>query len=341
MIAFEEAKIAGLILHRATGDETTSVISETLFEQGDDEEVQLLKKVLLKPFETHSYTFEFTHPVDLEFNVLFNLMKNIYEGGDLANGSADILKHLIASSSHHNIKEGDLFIAQFEDIQLDQKHYQAIGIYKYEDKDSFIETSFRNKKADMSVKKGIGTKKPDKACLVIFTEQPYTILVIDNNNGDTAYWQEEFIQHKAKNDHVNSTNNFLTITRDFITGQIRSEFDITKTDQMDLLNRSVEYFKTHEQFDKQDFEKEVFYHDNIIESFRKFDESYRSQHEVEVSDQFEISRLAVKKQAKIFKSVLKLDKNFHIYIHGGREFIEQGIDERGRKFYKIYYNEET
>ena len=40
-------------------------------------------------------------------------------------------------------------------------------------------------------------------------------------------------------------------------------------------------------------------------------------------------------------SIIKLDKNFHIYVHDSRELIEQGTDEHGRKFYKIYYNEES
>ena len=48
----------------------------------------------------------------------------------------------------------------------------------------------------------------------------------------------------------------------------------------------------------------------------------------EIADNFEISAQAVKRQARIFKSVLKLDKNFHIYIHGNRELIEKGFDRR-------------
>ncbi|GHV33811.1 hypothetical protein FACS1894178_0070 [Bacteroidia bacterium] len=40
------------------------------------------------------------------------------------------------------------------------------------------------------------------------------------------------------------------------------------------------------------------------------------------------------------KSVIKLDKNFDIQIHGNRDLIEQGSDSKG-KFYKIYYKEET
>jgi hypothetical protein len=55
---------------------------------------------------------------------------------------------------------------------------------------------------------------------------------------------------------------------------------------------------------------------------------------------FDISEQAVKKQSRMFKSVLKLDKNFHVYIHGDRNLIEQGVDENGRKFYKIYYEKE-
>ena len=42
-------------------------------------------------------------------------------------------------------------------------------------------------------------------------------------------------------------------------------------------------------------------------------------------DTFYISDAAVKKQSRSFKSVIKLDKNFHIYVH-----VEQGEDEKGR-----------
>jgi hypothetical protein len=59
-----------------------------------------------------------------------------------------------------------------------------------------------------------------------------------------------------------------------------------------------------------------------------------------LKDNFKISQQAVKKQARVFKSVLKLDRNFHIYIHGDRELIQQGVERDGRKYYKIYYNEE-
>lgn len=39
--------------------------------------------------------------------------------------------------------------------------------------------------------------------------------------------------------------------------------------------------------------------------------------------------------------MLKLARDFHIYIHGDRNKIQQGVDEKGRKFYKTYYEQEA
>ena len=60
---------------------------------------------------------------------------------------------------------------------------------------------------------------------------------------------------------------------------------------------------------------------------------------IRIEDEFGISDSAVKKQARSYKSVIKLDRNFHIYVHGNRNLLEQGEDEKG-KFYKVYYEEE-
>jgi hypothetical protein len=78
----------------------------------------------------------------------------------------------------------------------------------------------------------------------------------------------------------------------------------------------------------------------IIESFKQYKSAYQQEREIDIADDFTISDSAVKKQSRVWKSVIKLDKNFHIYVHGNRNLIEQGTDENG-KFYKIYYQEEN
>lgn len=340
MIQIEEAVIRKISLNRFS-KEDKSIISNSLYDYSGEEEENILKRILLKPFVSHFQTFEFQHDIDINYNILFTLAKNIYEGTDFVEQSAKIAQHLISSSKHPNIKDGDVFIVKFDEIKMNNKYYEGLGIFKFEDKDSFVETSIENSKLDLNFRKGIGSKKPDKACLVVFTEEPFTVLIIDSNINETDYWQKDFINHKPKKDHVNDTNNFLTITKSFITNRVPNDFEVSKADQIDLLNRSVEYFKINDTFEKEKFEEDVFKERDVIDSFRNFDDGYRRDNKVELSDSFEISVQAVKKQARVFKSVLKLDKNFHIYIHGNKELIEQGVDENGRKFYKIYYDEEN
>jgi hypothetical protein len=64
--------------------------------------------------------------------------------------------------------------------------------------------------------------------------------------------------------------------------------------------------------------------------------------QVVIEDEFSIHVAAVKKQQRFFKAVVKLDKNFHIYIHGRKDLVEKGYDEKsGKQFYKLYFDKES
>jgi len=342
MIQINEAIIRNTIFHHVDLENTFLIPNEIVFDYSNEEEESILKRTFLNPFQSSYTTNEFAHDFNLELNTLFQLSNAIYSGEDFVETSKNIYQHLINVSKHPNIKNGDLFIIKYDNIILDNKFFEGLGIYKIENKESFIETKkYGNKESGLTFKKGIGSKKLDKACLILFTEKPFTIFVIDDAKTGTDYWQNEFIKLKPKKDNVNDTNQFLNLTKTFITKQLPYDFQATKADQIDLLNRSVGYFKSHDIFDKQEFEKEVFFHDNIISSFNDFDKSFRKQNEVDIADDFEISKQVVKKQERTFKSVLRLDKNFDIHIHGDKNFIEKGVEKDGRKYYKIYYEQET
>ena len=119
-----------------------------------------------------------------------------------------------------------------------------------------------------------------------------------------------------------------------------ADFPVNRAEQIDLMNKSVDYFKSHDNFEQEEFEQEVFEDPQMRQSFRKYDEQYQEEYEVDIPNDFMISSQAVKKQARTFKSVLKLDKNFHVYIHGNRDLIQLCYEEDGRKYYKIYFEEE-
>ena len=118
------------------------------------------------------------------------------------------------------------------------------------------------------------------------------------------------------------------------------QFEISKVDQADILNKSVQFLKENDHFNIKDFANEVIVQQDIVDSFNQYKSSFQQNYNVEIADNFTISESAVKKQARSLKSIIKLDENFDILIHGNRSLIEQGIDEKG-KYYKVYYQKEA
>ncbi|NJM25594.1 MAG: hypothetical protein HC859_08990 [Bacteroidia bacterium] len=48
---------------------------------------------------------------------------------------------------------------------------------------------------------------------------------------------------KPWSDSFYHTRNFLNLTKQYLADEMQEEFKVTKADQIDLLNRSVDYFK--------------------------------------------------------------------------------------------------
>ncbi len=340
MISAKVACVEEFAIHRLGTDLPECVFSDYTAVLRGDEEQAFLRKLFLKPFAGVAETFEFAHPVAREYNVLHGLCAEVQAGKDLVGCSRSIARHLFDVSRHHSIRTGDVFVARFSGVELDGGLHEAVGIYKFDDKEVFLESRAADGRIGMQLCRGLGGNKPNKAVLVVLTLGEPTLLVLDDGPY-TEYWQKDFIGLRPRQDHVNSTRNVLEMTRNFITEQLPQDQDIARADQIDLLNRSVQYFKANKEFNKEAFAQEVFQEEEVIGSFNRFGQQFKNDRGVQFNDIFEISAPAVRKQARVFKSVLKLDRNFHIYIHGDRSLIEHGVDDGGRKYYKIFYQEET
>ncbi len=337
-------KMDKLIVHyvgnKNNGDGVRLSTVETDFEKIQDHFSQLVNNNF--NFE-ELFSFHFLPKVEL--NPVYQFVKEIFETqSSFVEQTQNAARILYDKSTHPKIKGGELQVAYFVGCVINGKTVDAIGFFKSENKETFLKVLTTKDGFDLESESGIAVRKLDKGCLIFNTkeEQGYLVSVVDNTNrGEEAqYWKDEFLGVRPIANEFHQTNEFLGIAKTFVTKQLSEDFEVSKADQIDLLNRSVAYFKTHESFDKQEFEKEVFQDEGIIKSFRNFDDNFREENDMEPTVNFDISPEAVKKQARVFKSVLKLDKNFHIYIHGNRELIEQGVEKDGRKFYKIYFNEE-
>lgn len=332
-----------LVGNKTNGDEI--VVTKSPLDISDPVMSDLLLRFFLSPFkQSELFNFTFSNG-DAQMNPVFVYAKQLFGyHGDFHIQSVNIAKHLYETSIHPQIKGGDFFVARISGLELEYKRVNAIGLFKSENRQAFLKLQHDKKHFTMDVLEGINPDKLDKGCIIFDTDEDkgYKVAIFDrlNKSGEAQFWKDQFLMLKPCSDEFHHTSDFLDIARQYVTKQLPEDFEVNKSDQIDILNRSMEYFKTRDNFEKKEFEQEVFQDEALIKSFRKFDTAYRKENEISPEDSFEISLPALKKQARVFKSILKLDKNFHIYIHGNKDLIEHGVEKDGRKFYKIYYNEE-
>jgi hypothetical protein len=348
MIDLGRAKLKKLIIHKV-GNRLLEE-SVTLSDELTDLSVQpglpeVLNAYFLSPFKEPVY-YHFHHVSSLDLNEIYTVSSALFQSArGFIKKSKDIANILYQYANHPKIRSGELYIALFDDCIINNEATEALGIFKSESRETFLKVVQEDAYFGVNHDEGISVKKPDKACLIfnVKGDEGYRVCIIDHQNAgsEAQYWKDEFLKLKPVADNYFQTQNYLSLARDFVTGRLDDEFEVSKADQIDYLNRSISYFKKNEQFNEQDFARDVFEHQEVITSFRKFKGDFQNEHDLNVVSEFEISAQAVKRQSRVFKSVLKLDRNFHIYIHGDKDLIEKGIDPDGRKFYKIYYKEEN
>ena len=309
---------------------------------------QELRKLLAHYFLCHfksSEYFNFYHDIDMNMNEVFACVWKIFDNPKtLLTQSVNLAKHLYEQSTHPKIKGGEFYTVYFKDCIVDGETVDAVGLFKSENKDTFLKVYPAGDGFEIESEKGININKLDKGCLIfnIERENGYVVAVVDNTSKgvEAQYWMDDFLHVRQRKDEYYNTHNALSLAKRFIKEDLPQHFEVSKADQADLMNKSVKFFQENDKFRAKDFNHDVMGQPEIIKRFNQYKSAYAKEHDMEFADDFDISESAVKKQVRALKSVIKLDKNFHIYIHGNRNLIEQGEDKKG-KFYKVYYREEN
>ncbi len=306
---------------------------------------ELLVKYFISSFKSDLY-YNFFHDIGLSMNEVYVCANRIFENVDtLYEQSVYIAKHLYDKSEHPNIKEGEFYIAYFEDCMIQGQTVDAIGLFKSENKDTFLKVYPSGNNFEIECQQGVNINKLDKGCLIfnIDKEDGYIVAVVDNTNKgiEAHYWIDDFLQIRQRQDEYYNTQNVMSMCRDFVGIELPKQFGIDKADQAQLINESIKFFKEKNTFDFEEYGHEVLRESEIIKSFNDYSDKYQQDREIELSDNFSISDSAVKKQTRTFKSVIKLDKNFHIYVHGNNQYIKRGYDEStGMYYYQLFFKNE-
>ena len=312
----------------------------------NDQIGNLLIHYFFSSFKSEEY-FNLFSEHGLDDNEVYRIAADIFENPDkLLEHSKTLANHLYESSSHPNIKPGEFYTVYFSDCIVDGEQVDAIGLFKSESKETYLKVMPTDENYDIGSDSGININKLDKGCLIFDTEKEngYLVAVVDNlsKGAEAQYWFDHFLQVRQRQDVFFKTQSAIKMCKEFVTDKMPQEFELDKADQAEILNKSKSFFKAHENFDFDDFTSEVMQEPQIIESFKNHKRDYETSNQIQFEDSFDISAPAVKKTSRVFKSVIKLDKNFHIYVHGNRDRIRRGYDEEtGMHFYQCFFEEEA
>lgn len=347
MINLTDAGIGNLIVHKVGNKLHDENIQFSKNEMNIEEEISnVLLDYFLSPFKTEQY-YHFHHETDLALNEVYSCAAEFFEDkSTFINQSVQLANLLYEKSNHPKINKGEFYIVSLNNCFVNGEEVDAIGLFKSELRESFLKVYPTEDTFAIHCDEGINIKKLDKGCIIFNTEKEngFLVAMVDNlNKGtDAQYWKDEFLKITPRKDNFYHTQNIMSFCKSYVQEQLPEEYEITKAEQAIILNKSVQFLKEKEAFDFQEFANEVFEEPEIIQSVKDYRQDFEQQTNTQIHDEFDISSQAIKKQSRVMKSVIKLDKNFHIYVHGKRQYIQKGYDEeKGLNYYQIYFKEEN
>lgn len=342
MLSTENIIIEKLIIHKISNHEQDHnlFLSETPVDLSDDLIRQLLKKYFFHSFKDAPF-YQLTHPDDPKLNEVYQQVSLIFDNPEEFIGQSQNLTNLLHKFSQHpQIKSGEVYVAYFQDCVVEDEMCDAVGIFKSENKETYLKVKQQMSNFTLGREEGINVNKLDKGVIIFNTERAhgFKLKIVDKTNQQEArYWVDDFLQAKIISDDYYHTQQYMHMCRDFAMEALPDD----KLERAGFINDSAQYFQENEQFDKVSFQEKVLQKPEIIESFENYQQDYSANHDQPSMEEFAIEPKAVKKLKPVFKSVIKLDKNFHVYVHGNKEMIKKGYDEdSGLNFYQLFYNEE-
>ncbi|SFR50664.1 hypothetical protein SAMN04490243_2401 [Robiginitalea myxolifaciens] len=349
MLNLFSAQIDTLTLHRVGNQHR----GEALFLSDqpaalNDELSALLKEYFFKPFrEKEENYYCFTHEAALEFHPIYEAARQFFEKPDrLVEVSREIARHLYAQSKHPHIKSGECYVVYLRDVLVDNQKTDALGIFKSEIKQDFLQFKERDSDLEMQIKQGVNLNRLDKGCLILNREAEagFKVLSVDSNRYDAKYWIEEFLGLAPLTDENFYTKNYLKFCQNFAKEVVLPAED--KQQEVLFMNRAVNHFAKNDDFEESKFLNEVLENPELIPEFKHYKTEKGPKYSIEDVSNFPIANKAVSDTRKKMKNVIDLDTNIQIKLNfinpeSAEKFVEKGWDEeRQMYYYLVYFNRE-
>ena len=341
MLYKEYIKISSLSVHRVGNKAAVEGVelSEKPVEIGEAL-AEILKGYFLMAFKDDE-KYHFIHPTDLGLNAVYSYVKSIFT--DIScfhEQSRNIAKFLYEQSGHPNIKHGDFYVIYFKDCILDGETVDAVGLFKSENKDTFIQINAVSGGFSVESQTGMSINKLDKGCLIFNTQERngYVACVVDNSNrSDAKYWVNDFLQLKRVEDDYKQTEQAVMLCKSFIK-QLPEDFD--KAAKATMMNKVIETLGG-ENVSLESIASNAFERTGAADAFMEYVDEFQAKQDMTFKDSFQGKSEVLGRRKVSAVTRIKLDDNFEINVLGGEEYLERGYDkERGMRYYTLYFKRE-
>ncbi|MEG0261322.1 MAG: hypothetical protein RR651_15775 [Lysinibacillus sp.] len=333
MLEVSDSNLAQYIVH-SVGD--TLILGEEAFTRPEVMLEAAFTQLAFNKIDSEQL-YEFFHETDIGLNEVYTYVKAIFDDEhSFLDQSKHIATHLHSASGHPNIKNGELFIGLFENCMMSTEAKKVIAIVKIDEKEMFLDVKNEQNKVIVNGIDGINVKKINNMVVIVDmgADEAPVVFMKTKKKEDVVYWQERFLKVKVVDEHYHKTNLALVECKKYIL----KEESFSNTEKLGYLNKTLDYFKSEEEFQVNDYIETVF----------EKTESTQKEMIVNTVKPYEtvISESAIAKVEKSYKRKIKLDSNIEIQVNVRdieevHELIEVGYDEAtNRKFYKIYFQEE-
>lgn len=347
MIDISQATIESMVIHRigcksADNDDIRSenFYSEHVIQFIDEQSQYILRAYFSQALKSEDiYRFNETEsPVFQQVSRVFESPSNLYDA------SVALAQRLYDCLEENDETHSEFYTVYFKGCMVDDMSVDAVGMFKSESKEAFLKILQNDTQIDFQAEEGINIKKMDKGCIVFNVEQEdgYLLKIHDSQKKDPLYWCDSFIDAKVIENEYFNTESFIKICKEFNEEILAQNESVRNDDRVKFLQNSLNYFQHNESFNEEQFKKETIGNPEVIEAFDNYKEKYKHQYQIEAPSFFDIDMNAVKKSKKYLRSVIKLDKNFHLYVHSRPDMLERGYDEmKGKSFYKVFFEVES
>ncbi len=272
MIFFSEIEIEKLVVHsvgnKLKGD--SILCSDSTVVLGSELEDVLLK-YFINPFKPN----EFYNLANIEHNEVYLSVKQIFSNSNnFIAESQKIARRLFEETRNPKVAGGNLFIVYFNKCIINDELTNAVGIFKSEISETFLKIKPSNERFSIEREAGINISKMTKGCMIYAYEESdgYLVSIIDKRSKkeEVSYWSDNFLNLVPREDEYFQTKYTLSCIENYISNAMPEQFEISRADQADLLNKTLEYFKENDDFNREVYSEEVFQNIEITNSFSEF-----------------------------------------------------------------------